>query len=93
MTFQKNIFANNKSKSCSELSFSAQFKKKYLDNGNFNEILEEKSKALCEMDELIDEITDEDSSIESECEVVIVSNRANSSYYDPKVRQIINRYL
>ena len=45
------------------------------------------------MDELIDEITDEDSSIESECEVVIVSNRANSSYYDPKVRQIINRYL
>lgn len=86
-------FFVNKSKSCSELSFSAQFHKKYLQEGNFIELLEEKNKALCAMDELNDEVTDKDSSFESECDVIIVSNRSNSSYYDPKIRKIIKRYL
>ena len=86
-------FFVNKSKSCSELSFSAQFHKKYLQEGNFIELLEEKNKALCAMDELDCEVTYEDSSVESECDVIIVSNRSNSSYYDPKIRKIIKRYL
>ena len=38
-----------------------------------------------------DELTNEDS--ESESNVVIVSNRSNSSYYDPEVRKILNCYL
>ena len=51
----------------------------------------EKNKALCEIDEPEDELTNEDS--ESESNVVIVSNRSNSSYYDPEVRKILNCYL
>ena len=83
-------FYVNKSKSCSELSFSVLFKKAYLEK-NFSEILEEKNKALCEIDEPEDELTNEDS--ESESNVVIVSNRSNSSYYDPEVRKVLNCYL
>lgn len=89
-SISKKSFAN-KSKSCAELSFSVQFKKQYLEQKTFSEILEEKNKALCEIDELEDEVTNEDS--DSGSNVVIVSNRSNSSYYDPEIRKILNCYL
>ena len=88
-------FFDYKSKSCPSLPVSLQLQTKLHFEEPFRDMLTDKDKALESLDYLDSNIQEETSDETSfyDANIVIISNRSESSYYDSSIKDIIKNCI